>query len=221
MRRREFIALMGASVTWPFGAMAQEPGRMYRIGILFPVRLEPPEAVAALFSELKRAGFVEGKNLTIEFRAFAQHPERISEYAAELVKSAPDVIFAAGPTIPALQEATKTIPILGLIDWVGSGLVNSMARPTGNVTGLVFMSDELDGKRQEILIELVPGIRKMAALADARMRKDNRLAVLPYRQAAFFGPTVMVGPAACPAGRSGATTATSVSEQVIARALSK
>jgi putative ABC transport system substrate-binding protein len=90
MRRREFIALMGASVAWPFGAMAQQPGRMYRLGILFPVRLEPPDAVAALFDELKRAGFVEGKNLTIEFRAFAPHPERMSEYAAELVKTGPD-----------------------------------------------------------------------------------------------------------------------------------
>ena len=179
MRRREFVALFGASVTWPFAALAQQPGRMYRIGILFPVRLEPPDAVAALFGELKRAGFVEGKNLTVDFRPFAPHPERIPEYAAELVKERPDVIFGAGPTIPALQEATKTIPILGLdLDLVGSGLVNSMARPTGNVTGLVLMSNELDGKRQEILIELVPGIRKMAALADAKMHRDNRLDLL-------------------------------------------
>jgi putative tryptophan/tyrosine transport system substrate-binding protein len=144
MRRRDFIALLSATFTsWPFAAMAQEPGRMSRIGILFPVRLEPPDAVAALFGELKRAGFVEGKNLTIDFRPFAPHPERIPEYAAELVKERPDVIFGAGPTIPALREATKTIPILGLdLDLVGSGLVNSMARPTGNVTGLVFMSNE-------------------------------------------------------------------------------
>jgi putative tryptophan/tyrosine transport system substrate-binding protein len=178
MRRREFIALVGASVAWPFAALAQEPGRMYRVGILFPVRLEPPDAVAALFGELKRAGFVEGKNLTVEFRPFAPHPERIPEYAAELVKERPDVIFGAGPTIPALQEATKTIPILGLdLDLVGSRLVNSMARPNGNVTGLAFISNELDGKRQEILIELVPGIRKMATLADAK-QSDNRLDVL-------------------------------------------
>ena len=176
MRRRDFVMFVGgAVVAGPFAALAQEPGRMYRIGILFPVRLEPPDAVAALFGELKRGGFVEGKNLTVEFRAFAPHPERIQEYAAELVKERPDLIFAAGPTIPAFQEATKTIPILGLdLDLVGSGLVNSMARPTGNVTGFVFMSSELDGKRQEILIELVPGIRKMAALADVAMQRDNR-----------------------------------------------
>jgi putative ABC transport system substrate-binding protein len=180
MKRRDVLTLIaGAAVAWPFTALTQEPGRMYRIGFLFPVRLEPPDAVAAFFGELKRAGFVEGKNLTIEFRAFAPHPERIPEYAAELVKEHPDVILGAGPTIPPLQEATKVIPILALdLDLVGSGLVNSMARPTGNVTGLVFMSNDLDGKRQEILIELVPGIRKMAALSDARMHRDNRLDML-------------------------------------------
>jgi putative ABC transport system substrate-binding protein len=179
MRRRDFIMFVGGAVaTGPFAALAQEPGRTYRLGILFPVRLEPPDAVAALFGEMKRAGFVEGKNLTIEFRAFAPHPELMSEYAAELVKDGPDLIFAGGPAIPALQEATKTIPILGLdIDLVGSGLVNSMARPNGNVTGVAFLSNELDGKRQDILIEAVPGIRKIATLADAKQR-DSRLDAL-------------------------------------------
>ena len=120
MRRREFIAFAGASVTWSFTALAQETGRIYRVGILYPVRLEPPDAVAAMFGELKRAGFVEGKNLTIEFRAFAPHPERVSEYAAELVKAGPDIILAAGMIVPAIQEATKTIPILALdIDLMG------------------------------------------------------------------------------------------------------
>jgi putative tryptophan/tyrosine transport system substrate-binding protein len=143
-----------------------------------PVRLEPPDAIAAFFDELKRTGFVEGKNLTYEVRAFAPHPERMSEYAAEIVKAVPDIILADSATIPALQEATKTIPILGFdLDLVGSGLVNSMAHPNGDVTGLAFISNELDGKRQEILIEAVPGIRKMAALADAKQR-DNRLDAL-------------------------------------------
>jgi putative ABC transport system substrate-binding protein len=166
MRRREFITLISASVTWPFAAMAQEPGRTYHLGFLMPVRLEPPDAIAALFGELKRAGFVEGKNLTYEVRAFAPHPELMAEYAAELVKAGPDVILATGATIPALQEATKTIPLLGFnLDLVGSGLVNSMAHPNGNVTGLAFISNELDGM-QELLIEAVPGIRQMAVLAD-------------------------------------------------------
>jgi putative ABC transport system substrate-binding protein len=179
MRRRDFMMFVGGAVAaGPFAAMAQELGRTYRLGIFFPVRLEPPDAVAALFDELKRAGFIEGKNLTIEFRAYAPHPERMSEYAAELVKDGPDIIFADGTSIPALQEATKTIPILGIdLDLVGLGLVNSMARPNGNVTGIAFLSNELDGKRQEILIEAVPGIRKMATLAGAKQR-DNRLDAL-------------------------------------------
>jgi putative ABC transport system substrate-binding protein len=74
MRRREFIVFLGTVGAWPLAALAQEPGRTYRLGFLYPVRLEPPEAVAALFDELKQAGFVEGKNLTIEFRAFAPLP---------------------------------------------------------------------------------------------------------------------------------------------------
>jgi putative tryptophan/tyrosine transport system substrate-binding protein len=169
MRRREFIWLFGAGVAWPFAVLAQEPGRTYRLGFLYPVRLEPPDAVAAFFGELKRAGFVEGKNLTFEFRAFAPHPERMAEYAAELVKSDPDLILAAATAIPALQEATKTIPILGLGgDLVGMGLVNSMRRPNGNVTGVSFPTTELDGKRQDILIEAVPGLRQMAVLANAK-----------------------------------------------------
>ena len=179
MRRRQFIALLGgATAAWPLAMRAQEAGRIYRLGCLLPLRRDSPINVA-FFDALRRGGFIEGQNLAVEYRAYGLHPEMISEYAAELVKERPDVICAAGPTIPALQEATKTIPVLGLdLDLVGSGLVNSMARPTGNVTGLVFMSNELDGKRQEILIELVPGIRKMAALTDAKMQRDNRLDVL-------------------------------------------
>jgi putative ABC transport system substrate-binding protein len=174
MRRREFIAFMGASVAWPFAAMAQEPGRTYRLGFLFPVRLEPPDVIGAFFDGLKRAGFVEGKNLTIEFRGFVPHPERMAEYAAELVKADCDVILAAGPGVRAVQEATKTIPILAADeDLFGSGLVTSMARPEGNTTGVSFLATELDGKRQEILIEAVPGIRHVAAFAAANQRSTK------------------------------------------------
>jgi putative ABC transport system substrate-binding protein len=92
----------------------------------------------------------------------------MSEYAAELVNARVDVVLAAGPAIRVVQEATKAIPILGLSDdLLGPGLVSSMARPDGNTTGVGFLSDDLDGKRQELLIEAVPGVRQMAALADA------------------------------------------------------
>jgi putative tryptophan/tyrosine transport system substrate-binding protein len=103
----------------------------------------------------------------------------MAEYAAEIVKSGPDLILATGPPIPALQEATKTIPILGLgIDLARLGLVNSMRKPNGNVTGVAFLAPELDGKRQGILLEIVPGIRQIAVLVDAKQADTTRLDAL-------------------------------------------
>ena len=95
MRRREFITLVGgAIVTWPFAALAQA-GRTYRLGVLLPLTRDAPVNVA-FFEELRRRGFVEGQNLTIDYRAFAAHVDLISQYAAELVKAQPDVIYAGG-----------------------------------------------------------------------------------------------------------------------------
>ena len=129
--------------------------------------------VTAFLDEVGRQGFIEGKNLFVDYRAFESHPERVSEYAAELAKASVDVIATVGPAAArAAQQATKTIPILSVSDdMLGEGLVNSMARPDGNTTGLSILATELDGKRQEILIEAVPGIRLMAALADSNMTK--------------------------------------------------
>jgi putative tryptophan/tyrosine transport system substrate-binding protein len=100
--------------------------------------------------------------LTVEYRDYRQHPDLISEYAAELVKAKVDVISTAGSgeAIRAAQQATKTIPIVAMSDdLVGLGLVGSMARPNGNTTGVSILAAELDGKRQELLIEAVPGLR--------------------------------------------------------------
>ena len=179
MRRREFIALMGASVAWPFAAMAQQAGRTYRLGCLWPFPRDAPVAVA-FFDELRRHGFIEGQNLTVEFRAYGLHVDLISQYAAELVKAQVDVIYVGGDdAIRAVQQATKTIPILGIADdMVGAGLVNSLARPNGNTTGVSILATELDGKRQEILIEAVPGLRRMAALADANYNSAAKLDAL-------------------------------------------
>ena len=139
MRRREFIALMGASVAWPFAAMGQEPGRTYRLGFLSTAAADP---VRTAFHEgLRRHGFTEGQNLTVDYRFFAGHVDLVSEYAAELVKIRVDVIAAAGPlAIRTAQEATKTVPILGIADdMVGQGLVHSMAHPDGNTTGVSIL----------------------------------------------------------------------------------
>jgi putative ABC transport system substrate-binding protein len=173
VRRREFIALAGASVTWPFAATAQEPGRTYRLGFLYAAPRDVSGVVTAFLDAVGQQGFIEGKNLAVDYRAFGSHPERVSEYAAELAKAGVDVIATVGPAAArAAQQATKTIPILAVSDdMLGEGLVSSMARPNGNTTGLSILATELDGKRQEILIEAVPGIRRMAALADSNMTK--------------------------------------------------
>jgi putative ABC transport system substrate-binding protein len=179
MRRREFVALMGASVAWPFAALAQEPGRTYRLGCLRAAPRDAPINVV-FFDELRRRGFIEGQNLTVEYRVFAQHPDLIPQYAAELVKARVDVIVATGDeTVRAVQQATKTIPIVAIAgDMLGSGLVNSLARPDGNTTGVSILTFEAEGKRQDILIEVVPGLRLMAVLTDVNYTKFAKLETL-------------------------------------------
>ena len=177
MKRRAFITLVGgASLAWPLAALAQEAGRTYRIG---GVTISPPTApyFVAMFDELRRLGFVEGQNLTIDWRPYGPRVDLIPEFVAELVNAKVDVIYVTGDVgIRAAQRATTTIPILGSTeDMVGSGLVNSLAHPGGNTTGLSIFSPELNGKRQEILIEAVPGLRRMAALADPNATTPQQL----------------------------------------------
>jgi putative tryptophan/tyrosine transport system substrate-binding protein len=154
-----------ASVAWPFAATAQEVGRTYLVGQLSPF---PRHAAfnITFYEELRRSGFIEGKNLTIYYRDYGLHGDLISQYAAELVKAQVDVLLVGGGVaVRAAQQATKTIPILGTADdLVGEGLVDSLARPGGHTTGVSISPTELDGKRQELLIEAVPGLRRIAAL---------------------------------------------------------
>jgi putative tryptophan/tyrosine transport system substrate-binding protein len=179
MRRREFVALMGASATWPFAALAQEPGRTYRLGCLFSVPRDNPVYMAFL-DKLRRRGFIEGQNLTVEFRTFGQHVDLMAQYAAELVNAHVDVIATGGEeAVRAVQQATKTIPIVAIVgDMLGSGLVNSLARPDGNTTGVSILAFQAEGKRQDILIEAVPGLRLMAVLTDVNYTKFANLEAL-------------------------------------------
>jgi putative ABC transport system substrate-binding protein len=180
MRQHDFITLIvGAIVTWPFAAMAQEAGRTYRLGLISPAPCEIPLNIA-LYDELGRRGFIKGQNLVIDCRDFGPHIDSSSEYAAELIKAHVDVIVAYGQVaIRAAQQMTKTIPILGATDdMLGEGLVNSLARPEGNTTGVSILATELNGKRQEILIEAVPGLRRMGALADSSATTDAKLRAL-------------------------------------------
>src|ERR1041385_4136703 len=176
MRRREFIAGLGGLVALPRGARAQQSGHTYRIGFLI---LSPRDRapVAALFDELRLNGFIENQNLEVLPGGFDAQDEQLNEMAAALVKAAPDVIVA-GPelSLRAVQNATRTIPLIGMSeDLVSEGLVASLARPGGNITGISLLSPELDGKRQDILIEAVPGARRIAAMADANATPPTHL----------------------------------------------
>jgi putative tryptophan/tyrosine transport system substrate-binding protein len=182
LKRREFIALLGgAAGTWPLAVRAQEPGRIYRIGFLIPSpRNRPP--VAALFDELRLNGFIENQNVEVLPGGFDVRNEQLTELAAALVKAAPDAIVA-GPELPlrALQTDTRTVPLIGMSeDLVAEGLVASLARPGGNITGISLLSPELDGKRQDILIEAVPGARRIAAMADSKVTPPYHLQSLQH-----------------------------------------
>jgi ABC-type uncharacterized transport system substrate-binding protein len=147
---------------------------------LFPSPRDAPQIVA-MFEELRRSGFIEGQNLTVNYwRAYGLRVELLSEFAADLIKTQVDVILAGGDAgIRAAQQATAAIPILAFTDdMVGSGLVSSLVEPGGNTTGVSLLATELDGKRQEILMEAVPGLRRMAALADTNTTAPQRLQAL-------------------------------------------
>jgi putative ABC transport system substrate-binding protein len=180
MRRRDFITVIGlAALLWPVGLQAQEVGRAYRIGFLSAGPRSAPYWLE-VFDDLRQAGFVEGQNLTVDWHQYGSHVDLISQFAAEVVKAKVDVVVATGDTaIRALQQATTTIPILGSTDdMIGSGLVKSLARPDGNTTGTSIFAAGLDGKRQELLIEAVTGIRHMAALVDSKTTESSRLLAL-------------------------------------------
>jgi putative tryptophan/tyrosine transport system substrate-binding protein len=157
MKRREFITLIGgAAAALPLAARAQEPGRTYRLGSLHLSPRDAPHHVA-FFQELRRLGFIEGQNLAVDVRGYGLRIEQLVEHAAELVKAQVDVILCGGDVAThAAQQVKTTIPILAVTDdMVGQGLTRSLAEPGGNTTGVSILAAELDGKRQEILMEAV------------------------------------------------------------------
>src|SRR5664279_2461479 len=180
MRRREFLGVLsGAAAAWPVATYAQEANRKYRLGFLIPAPRQSP-AIAAFFDELRADGFAEGQNLIVSFGGFDVRNEQISEGVKSVIASSPDAIVV-GPELyaRALQAETKTIPILSMSeDLVGAGLAASLARPGGNVTGISLLSPELDDKRQGLLMEAVPGARRIATLVDAGITPAHHLDTL-------------------------------------------
>jgi putative ABC transport system substrate-binding protein len=178
MRRRELLWLLGGTaLAAPARLMGQPANRIYRVAVLAPL---PASVMTPFFDELRRQGFVESQNLVIDGRGFDGRYEQFPAIVEEMVKAGPDAILCGGPAaIRAVQAATTTIPIVAATDdMVGEGLVRSLAHPDGNTTGVSILAAELDGKRQEILIDFFPAARRMAVLADAQTTEPARLEAL-------------------------------------------
>src|SRR5689334_17755173 len=164
MRRREFVTLIGSATTWPLVAWAQ-PSRLFRIGYLAFVTGEDSTVIAQRLQEL---GYQQGKNLEFTYRSAEGRPELLASLAANLVDTRPDVLVAGYGTLPAkaAKALTSTIPIVfaSVGDPVGAGLIQSLNRPGGNVTGVTSEASDIMGRRLQILDELVPGKRTVAVL---------------------------------------------------------
>jgi putative ABC transport system substrate-binding protein len=168
MRRRDFITLLGAA-TWPFAAAAQQTNRLPTIGYLGA----GSEAgwstwTAAFVQRMRELGWIDGRTVTIEYRWAEGRGERFAEISAEFVRLKVDVIVTVGSAVAAAMRATSTIPIVfGIaVDPVGTGMVSSLARPGGNVTGLSIQTTELPGKRIELLRRLIPVLSRMAVMGN-------------------------------------------------------
>jgi putative ABC transport system substrate-binding protein len=170
MRRREFITLLGGAVAaWPLAARAQQPGKLYRIGFLWDSPNAFLDALEAFRKGLRDLGYVEGRNIVIEYRWAEGKPERMRELAEELVRLKVDVIMAPSSIYTAAaKRATSTIPIIFMshADPLGSSHVASLARPGGNITGLSLMMTETNVKGLELLKDAVPGISRVAVIFD-------------------------------------------------------
>ena len=170
MRRREFITLLGGAAAWPLAVRAQQAA-VPVIGFLHASSLEPMSRfINAFKGGLKESGYIDGQNVTIEFRFAEGHPDRLPALAAELVRRQVTVIATGGAEFPALaaKAATKTIPIVSVMgaDPIKLELVSSLARPTGNITGISMFTSALENKRFGLLHELVPKVNAIAALID-------------------------------------------------------
>jgi len=174
MRRREFILLGGAAVAWPFTARAQQPDRLRRIGVLVSARMEVDDLdtqtrIGAFRQGLQQLGWVDAKNVQIDVRAGGGDADRIRRYAEELVALAPDVILVTGAAgVTPILKATRTVPVVftGVVDPVGAGFVDSLARPGGNATGFVSFEYGLSAKLLELLKEVAPGVKRVAVIRD-------------------------------------------------------
>jgi putative tryptophan/tyrosine transport system substrate-binding protein len=170
MKRREFLGVLGgAAATWPLAARAQQASRLPTIGFLGTATAAPWSSFVAAFEQrLGELGWSKGRTVAIEYRWGEGRPDRFAELAAEFVRLKVDVIVTGGSAVAAVKQVTSVIPIVFAIaiDPVAGGLVASLARPGGNVTGLSNQQSDLAGKRLGLLREALPGLRRLAILAN-------------------------------------------------------
>jgi ABC transporter substrate binding protein len=183
MRRRHFITLLGGAAAWPLAARAQQLGKVARIGFLGAASASGyASQVEGFRLGLRDLGYIEGRNIVIEYRWAEGKYERLPELAADLIRSDVDVIVTHGtPGSLAAKQVTATIPIVmaAIGDPVATGIVTSVSRPSGNITGLSFFNPELNAKRIELLKEVMPRITHVAVLINA----DNPAGIGPELQA--------------------------------------
>ena len=170
MRRRQFLGLIGGAAAWPVAAKGQQVGRLATIGFLGTGAAPGWQPWTATFVQrLRDLGWIEGRNLAIEYRWGEGQPERYAEFAAEFVRLKVDAIVTGGSAVRLVNQATSVIPIVFVLatDPIGGGLVASLSRPGGNVTGSSNQGVDLASKRLELLREVLPRLRRLAILGNA------------------------------------------------------
>jgi putative ABC transport system substrate-binding protein len=171
VKRRDFITLMGggAAAAWPLAAGAQQTGKLPTIGFLGVVPTVWLPWTDAFVQRLRELGWIDGRTVAIEYRWAEGRSERYTGIAAELIRLKVDIIVTTGAAVPTLQQATSVIPIVFAVanDPVAAGMIASLARPGGNVTGTSLVTVDLAGKRFQLLHEVVPSLRRLAIMADA------------------------------------------------------
>jgi ABC-type uncharacterized transport system substrate-binding protein len=173
MKRREFITLLGGVAAWPLTARGQQPRKVPTIGLLTTgTPVSHGRWVAALVKRLHELGWIEGQTIAIEHRWAEGRNERYAEIATEFVQLRVDVIVTQGGAVAAAKQATSIIPIVFTVaaDPLGIGLVESLAQPGGNVTGLSLQQADAAGKRLELLREVLPDLRRLAIMANVGSR---------------------------------------------------
>jgi len=194
MRRREFVSFLGGAAAWPLAARAQTAGKIPKVGYLWhagSAKEEHPyyEAVIEGFAKL---GYVNGRNIVLEHRFPDEKPERFTSMAAELIAMNPDVLMGGSVASFYLYSATKTVPIVFMFvpDPIGLKLVNSLAHPGGNATGLSNFGLDIAGKRVQLLKEVVPGLSRLAMLINSSQQSASMYVEVTRAAASRLGVTV-------------------------------